>query len=106
VWRWRFRKGTALLSIVQSTLARSGLTCHAQSHKKYRFEGNTEGKAAIFGLLHTAGVDLPGQPGSLKLRFLQKFGHSFKIAGRSYSKEEDIPAWWTSKSRGADPNDA
>ena len=70
-----------------------------------RFEGTTKGKAAVFGLLHTAGLDLPGNPGSSKLRLLQRVGHFLGIGGRSFSKEEDIPAWWTSKSRGADPTD-
>eukprot|EP00978_Attheya_sp_CCMP212_P003954 scaffold8419_cov62-Attheya_sp.AAC.17 len=69
-----------------------------------RFEGNTAGKAAVFGLLHTAGVSLPGGPGSHTFRFLQRLGHVFKN-GRSFSEEEDIPSWWTSKSRGADPTD-
>lgn len=70
-----------------------------------RFEGNTDGKAAVFGLFHTAGINLPAQAGSLTLRLLQRFGHALGGSGRSFSKDEDIPAWWTSKSRGADPNE-
>lgn len=70
-----------------------------------RHEGNTEGKAAVFGLLHTAGIRLPGSPGSTRLRLFQRIGHLFGNSGRSFSQEEDIPSWWKSKSRGADPND-
>ena len=70
-----------------------------------RFEGNTEGKAAVFGLFHTAGLKLPATPGNLLLRFAQRFGHFTGSGGRSFSKEEDIPAWWVSKSRGADDTD-
>lgn len=70
-----------------------------------RHEGNTEGKAAVFGLLHTAGLNIPGTPGSTRLRLLQRLGHLFEGTGRSFSKEEDIPTWWQSKSRGADPTD-
>jgi hypothetical protein len=70
-----------------------------------RHEGNTEGKAAVFGLLHTAGVKIPGSPGSALLRLIQRLGHLDKSTGRSFSVEEDIPAWWKSKSRGADPTD-
>jgi len=70
-----------------------------------RFEGNTEGKAAVFGLFHTAGLKLPAGPGNLFLRFAQRLGHALDSGGRSFSEDEDIPAWWTSKSRGADPTD-
>jgi hypothetical protein len=70
-----------------------------------RHEGNTEGKAAVFGLLHTAGLKLPGTPGSMQLRLVQRIGHLVGGTGRSFSKEEDIPDWWKSKSRGADPTD-
>jgi len=69
-----------------------------------RFEGTTKGKAAVFGLLHTAGLELPAAPGSLPLRFAQRIGHILGT-GRSFSREEDIPAWWTSASRGADATD-
>lgn len=70
-----------------------------------RFEGNTAGKAAVFGLLHTAGLKLPAVPGSRYFRVLQRLGHVLKNGGRSFSEEEDIPSWWASKSRGADPTD-
>ncbi len=70
-----------------------------------RHEGNTQGKAAVFGLLHTAGIKIPGSPGSTLLRLIQRFGHLSGNSGRSFSFEEDIPAWWKSKSRGADPTD-
>lgn len=69
-----------------------------------RFEGTTKGKGAIFGLLHTAGLELPATPGNPKLRALQRLGHLLG-QGRSFSREEDIPAWWTSTSRGADGTD-
>jgi hypothetical protein len=69
-----------------------------------RFEGNSAGKAAVFGLLHTAGINIPGGPGDWKLRILQRLGH-LAGNGRSWSREEDIPKWWTSKSRGGDPTD-
>lgn len=69
-----------------------------------RLEGNTKGKAAVFGLLHTAGADIPASPGDSKLRILQRVGH-FLNFGRSWSREEDVPKWWTSKSRGGDPSD-
>lgn len=75
-------------------------------HLRGRFEGNTEGKAAVFGLFHTAGLKLPAGPGNPFLRFLQRLGHTLDNGGRSFSREEDIPSWWTSKSRGADPTDS
>jgi len=70
-----------------------------------RFEGNTKGKAAVFGLLHTAGLKLNADPGSAVFSFIQRLGHALGGRGRSWSKEEDIPSWWISKSKGADATD-
>mmetsp|Transcript_3823 Transcript_3823/g.5646 ORF Transcript_3823/g.5646 Transcript_3823/m.5646 type:complete len:259 (+) Transcript_3823:42-818(+) len=67
-----------------------------------RLEGNTEGKAAVFGMLHTAGLKLSASPGDKTFAFIQRVGHFVGGLGRSWSKEEEIPAWWTSTSRGAD----
>lgn len=69
-----------------------------------RHEGNTQGKAAVFGLLHTAGMKLSASPGDAVFALIQRIGHLFgsENAGRSWSKEEDIPSWWQSPSRGAD----
>jgi len=70
-----------------------------------RFEGNTQGKAAVFGLLHTAGLKLNANPGDAVFGLIQRIGHFLGGRGRSWSKEEDIPEWWSSKSRGADDTD-
>ena len=70
-----------------------------------RFEGNTQGKAAVFGLLHTAGLKLKANPGDVVFGLIQRLGHALGGRGRSWSKEEDIPSWWKSKSRGADETD-
>ena len=71
-----------------------------------RFEGTTRGAGAVFGLLVGAGLD-PGNasPGDWKLRFQQRLVHLIGGFGRNWSLEEDIPSWWKSKARGADPND-
>eukprot|EP00591_Stephanopyxis_turris_P008629 CAMPEP_0195522040 /NCGR_PEP_ID=MMETSP0794_2-20130614/19924_1 /TAXON_ID=515487 /ORGANISM="Stephanopyxis turris, Strain CCMP 815" /LENGTH=263 /DNA_ID=CAMNT_0040651719 /DNA_START=51 /DNA_END=842 /DNA_ORIENTATION=+ len=70
-----------------------------------RLEGNTKGKAAVFGMLHTAGLELSAQPGDVVFSFIQRLGHLAGNLGRSWSKDEDIPKWWVSKSRGADPTE-
>lgn len=70
-----------------------------------RFEGNTAGKAAVFGLLHAAGLKLSASPGDKIFQFVQRLGHASGRLGRTWSKESDIPAWWLSKSRGADGTD-
>lgn len=70
-----------------------------------RFEGNTQGKAAVFGMLHTAGLELNASPGSKVFAFIQRLGHLAGNSGRSWSREEKIPKWWISKSRGADGTD-
>lgn len=40
-----------------------------------RLEGNTQGKAAVFGLLHTAGLKMNASPGDAVFAFIQRFGH-------------------------------
>lgn len=67
-----------------------------------RHEGNTQGKAAVFGMLHTAGLKINANPGDKVFAFIQRIGHLAGNMGRSWSREEDIPEWWVSKSRGAD----
>jgi len=67
-----------------------------------RLEGNTQGKAAIFGMLHTAGLKIPASPGDKVFSFIQRAGHVAGGLGRSWSRKADIPKWWTSKSKGAD----
>mmetsp|Transcript_1393 Transcript_1393/g.1866 ORF Transcript_1393/g.1866 Transcript_1393/m.1866 type:complete len:261 (+) Transcript_1393:166-948(+) len=71
-----------------------------------RFEGTTKGAGAVLGLLVAVGVD-PGNAsvGDLFLRLQQRFLNSIEGFGRNWSVEADIPDWWKSKARGADPND-
>jgi len=70
-----------------------------------RFEGNTQGKAAVFGMLHTAGLKLNANPGDKLFSLIQRLGHAAGNLGRSWSEEDKIPDWWVSKSRGADGTD-
>jgi hypothetical protein len=70
-----------------------------------RLEGNTQGKAAVFGMLHTAGLKLNASPGDKVFSVIQRIGHLVGNMGRSWSREDEIPKWWTSKSRGADATD-
>ncbi|EJK67074.1 hypothetical protein THAOC_11938 [Thalassiosira oceanica] len=70
-----------------------------------RFTGDTTGgKGAVFGLYHVMGQEIDATIGSPVTCFLQRLP-DFLPEGtlpRSYSKEEDIPAWWTDERRGAD----
>lgn len=72
-----------------------------------RFEGDTQGAGAVFGLLKGAGLDGTGSvsPGDPLLRLQQRVFHALGGFGRNWSVEEEIPSWWKSKARGADPND-
>jgi len=71
-----------------------------------RFEGTTKGAGAVFGLLVGAGLDVgSASVGDGFLRLQQRFVHAIGGFGRNWSVEEDIPKWWKSKARGADPND-
>jgi hypothetical protein len=69
-----------------------------------RFEGNTKGKVAVFGLLETAGLSINNNVGDPLLVFQQQLG-SLTGAPKVFSKEKDIPSWWKSKARGAQSND-
>jgi len=71
-----------------------------------RFEGTTKGAGAIFGLLVRGGLDNTNvSVGDAVLRLQQRFFHAIGGFGRNWSVEEEIPSWWKSKARGADPND-
>ena len=71
-----------------------------------RFEGNTKGAGAVFGLLVGAGVDSgPASVGLPTLMLQQKVVQKLGIFGKQWSDEADVPVWWKSKAVGADPND-
>jgi hypothetical protein len=72
-----------------------------------RYTGDTtNGMGAVFGLFHHMGItSMDDGIGSVTNRFLQWLSSRVLPEGmlpKSYSKEEDIPAWWTDKRRGAD----
>ena len=71
-----------------------------------RFEGNTQGAGAVFGLLVGGGLNSGNaNVGDPFLRLQQRLTHVIGTFGRGWSKEVDIPRWWASKARGADPTD-
>ena len=73
-----------------------------------RFEGNTKGKVAVFGLLDTAGLPLDVSVGNPVLVFAQKVNAFLDFDGTSakaYSKPEDVPSWWKSGAVGGEVND-
>jgi len=70
-----------------------------------RFEGNTKGAGAVFGLLFGAGLEQSVQVGDLALMLQQRLVTDVFGVGKSWSKEEDVPAWWKSQAKGADPTD-
>lgn len=82
------------------------IKCACLSNPLDRFEGTAKGAGAVLGLLAAAGVD-PGHAsvGDLFLRLQQRVLNSIEGFGRNWSVEADIPDWWKSKARGADPND-
>ncbi|KAL3915295.1 MAG: hypothetical protein SGARI_008213, partial [Bacillariaceae sp.] len=56
-----------------------------------RFEGNTKGKVAVFGLLETAGIPLDNSVGNPLLAAAQKFNRFIDLPAQVFSKEDDIP---------------
>mmetsp|Transcript_92000 Transcript_92000/g.297747 ORF Transcript_92000/g.297747 Transcript_92000/m.297747 type:complete len:269 (+) Transcript_92000:66-872(+) len=71
-----------------------------------RFEGNTKGAGGIYGLLVGAGLEsnTPAVGGAF-LVMQQKLLHALGTFGKSWSDDDDLPSWWKSKARGAEPND-
>lgn len=70
-----------------------------------RFEGNTKGKVAVFGLLESAGLPLDNDVGNPILVFQQKLNRFLNGELQTHSKPEDVPSWWKSKAVGAESND-
>ena len=70
-----------------------------------RFEGNTMGKVAVFGLFESAGLSLDNSVGNPFLAAAQKFNRFLDQPLQTFSKAENVPSWWKSKSVGPDPND-
>jgi len=71
-----------------------------------RFTGDTtKGKGAVFGLYQVMGQELDDVPGSWKMTLLQKLSsilpESLGIP-KSYSKKEELPAWWKDERMGAE----
>ena len=78
---------------------------HCLSAPLDRFEGNTMGQGAVFGLLQNAGVPLPpSSVGNLPLIVNQKITAPL-INQKTFSDDDDVPNWWKSKAKGADAND-
>ena len=70
-----------------------------------RFTGDTtKGKGAVFGAYEVMGESLDDTIGSWKMIFLQWVAsllpESLDVP-KAYSKDEDLPAWWTDKRKGA-----
>jgi hypothetical protein len=68
-----------------------------------RFTGDTTGgRGAVFGQYAVMGEEIDGNPGSWSTVFLQKLSEYLPSVPQSYSKPEDLPAWWTDERRGAE----
>ena len=68
-----------------------------------RFSGNGNGLGAVAGILSAIGLPVP-KTYSRVFRFSQWLGNTFgqKFGPRTISKEEDLPAWWSSSLRGTE----
>lgn len=70
-----------------------------------RFEGNTRGMVAVFGLTETAGISIGNTVGDPILIAQLKFNRFMNGPAQAYSKKEDLPSWWKSEAVGAERND-
>ena len=71
-----------------------------------RFTGDTTGgRGAVFGLYAHMGQEIDANPGNPVIGFFQWLGTVLPegTVPKSYSKEEDIPSWWSDKRRGNEP---
>lgn len=69
-------------------------------------KATTEGNGLTFGVLSTLGLSLPTAPGDPRLRLVQwltGLGEGTGWFPKSSSDPAEVPRWWTSKKRGADP---
>lgn len=68
-----------------------------------RFTGDTTGgRGAIFGQYAVMGQEIDANPGAFSTVFLQKLGEYLPNVPKSYSKREDLPAWWKDERMGAE----
>lgn len=58
-----------------------------------RFEGNTKGQGAAFGLLVAAGIPFPKMSNPI-LQFMAKTTGNMDGMPKSWSSPEDVPDWW------------
>ncbi|KAL7525793.1 hypothetical protein ACHAXR_001165, partial [Thalassiosira sp. AJA248-18] len=68
-----------------------------------RFTGDTTGgRGAIFGQYAVMGQEIDANPGAFSTVFLQKLSEYLPNFPKSYSKREDLPAWWKDERVGAE----
>lgn len=66
----------------------------------------TNGIGLTFGILETLGLSLPSAVGDPRLRLIQAVNGPLEASGmtpKAVSAPKDIPTWWESSKRGADP---
>jgi hypothetical protein len=69
-------------------------------------QATTDGAGLSFGILKTLGLNLSYGPGDISLRLIQAINGPLVaqgIAPKAVSDPNDIPSWWKSSKRGADP---
>lgn len=67
-----------------------------------RFQGNTGGVGAAFGLLRVAGIPLPG--GFLYRAVVALSNRLPGATAKTCSKREEVPAWWLEQSEARGPD--
>jgi hypothetical protein len=73
---------------------------------RYDAKATTNGVGLSFGILETLGISVPSGPGNLLLRLIQATNGplvQLKLTPKAVSDPSEIPDWWTSEKRGADP---
>lgn len=69
-------------------------------------KATTDGAGLSFGILSSLGLSLPSATGDPRLRLVQGFASLVQGTGllpKAVSAPEEVPLWWKSDKRGADP---
>jgi hypothetical protein len=73
---------------------------------RFDAQTTTNGVGLTFGILETLGLSIPNGPGNLVLRIVQAFNGplvQLKLTPKAVSDPSEIPDWFKSDKRGADP---
>ena len=101
----KYRGSTETWSLTFTKDLKARLITAGYVSDRFEEDATTDGIGLSFGILKTLGLSLPSGIGSA-LQLIQAVNPPLATLGvspKAVSSEEDIPSWWKSQKRGADP---